>query len=159
MRAIVLASVLLIGGMLAACGMSKTQADRILTEQARVAAEAVMFSLKASLWDPRGAQWGAVWANGGRICGTFNPKDSSGAFTGFRRFVGQKGGRVLIEEWSDREFDLAWSDYCTHAHLLVQAGEPAGPAIHPMTDEERAAEQAAFGARPVKLPERKGEAA
>jgi len=138
--------------IVAGCGMSKAQADRILTEQARASGEAVMDSLKKQLVDPRAVQWGAVWANSGRICGTMNPRDSAGAYTGAKRFVGQKAGVVLVEGWSSDDFAAEWATYCTHAHILVKAGEPAGPALHPMTDDERAAEQAAFRARPIKLP-------
>ena len=83
--------------------MGKAQEDAFLAELVRVAGNQVMTSLNNSMVDPWTVVWGAVWANGGRICGAFNPRDSAGAYVGFKRFVGQGGGRVLIDGTDARE--------------------------------------------------------
>ena len=144
----------------ASCGMGKAQEDAFLAELVRVAGNQVMTSLNNSMVDPWTVVWGAVWANGGRICGAFNPRDSAGAYVGFKRFVGQGGGRVLIDGVSaDDDFNREWDTYCTHAHLLVRQGDPPAPPLHAMTRQERKDEVAAFRIRPIRLPKGGGDEA
>jgi hypothetical protein len=152
MRAIGFALGLIVGAGLTGCGVSDAQADRSLADQAQVAGKAVMDSLSSEMREPAATKWGAVWENGGRICGTFNPKNSAGDYVGVLKFVGRKGGIVLVDGVSSPDdFRAEWGHYCNHAHHLVQAGDPPGPAIHAMDKAERAAEQAVFAAPPLKL--------
>lgn len=91
--------------------------------------------------DPGSVKFGSVWEHNGAICGFVNAKNSYGAYTGPRRFVGSPD-RVFIDDPGHGIDQDLWDRGCGAANTVIMTGDPPPPAMGERAGAEEASQRA-----------------